>query len=67
MTLGLHFWPTPLQTLHWSRTQGHGRNIYPMILKNYLGYVPGYVYPILEQHYIPPIHTHHILLEINFL
>jgi hypothetical protein len=33
---------------------------------NYTSYVPGYLYPILEQ-LVVPLHIHHILLEICFL
>jgi len=32
-----------------------------LIFKNYTSYVPGYVYPILEQPIVPPKFTSHIV------
>jgi hypothetical protein len=31
----------------------------PMIFRNYICYIPKYVYPILEQHVMPPTYTPH--------
>jgi hypothetical protein len=31
------------------------------IFRKYIGYVPGYVYPILEQLVVPPTHTPHFV------
>jgi hypothetical protein len=38
----------------------------PSIFRNYIGYVPKYVYPIPKQPIVPPT-FHHIMMEINFL
>jgi len=35
------------------------KRFYPMIFRNYRGYVPRYVYPMLEQPVVPPTYIPH--------